>query len=455
MSNLLSFNRFSNYFYNIRHPILTILAVGLAIRLIMMSLAVVYDADYWALVLRNLKVGEGLYGLEGYYYTPVWGYVLGMSNFFQSLLLDIGEFAVRVVDLIPIEGIEGYFLSATVPSLALNYAVKMPLIISDVVLSLLVYILVRDLQNDTRKAILACALVFLCPLLIGSSAIIGMPDTISATFAILTLLLAMRGRYFLAGMSISIAVLTKFFPVFFIFILIAYVLRKHHDNCSMAYKNLFLAIAGGVIMTLIIFLPQIITDNLDQCFKFLFDRTGSSVDESILGIIAGKGRIIVYLAVIVITMFFAYRLYHSDEKKLDQSLVKYCFITVALCMLYPPAPQYMVLLIPFLAYMICIDKKFMLSWKVFFFSAFLFIGMTNALLFTPLAVWTNLISIESVVYVFNLFQTTIGPLTLMDIQYIIAGTIQYVGILLLVWSEFGDRIKRRVVCGMRYDRDRT
>ena len=49
----------------IRHPILWILVIGIAVRLLASALSIVYDADYWALVIRNIETGEGLYGVEG------------------------------------------------------------------------------------------------------------------------------------------------------------------------------------------------------------------------------------------------------------------------------------------------------------------------------------------------------------------------------------------------------
>ncbi|KUE73158.1 hypothetical protein AUQ37_03420 [Candidatus Methanomethylophilus sp. 1R26] len=64
--------------------------------------------------------------------------------------------------------------------LAFNYLTKVPLLIADTVLAYLAYVLTRDFTHDSRKAATAFALVYLCPVIIGSSAVIGMPDSISA-----------------------------------------------------------------------------------------------------------------------------------------------------------------------------------------------------------------------------------------------------------------------------------
>ena len=100
----------------IRHPLAAIVIAGLAIHLLIMLLAMVYDSDYWAIVIRNINAGEGLYGMEGYYYTPVWGYILGLVSAFQNACLSLGDSAVRVFDVIYFEA-SGHQTSATVTSL--------------------------------------------------------------------------------------------------------------------------------------------------------------------------------------------------------------------------------------------------------------------------------------------------------------------------------------------------
>ncbi|MGI6009121.1 MAG: hypothetical protein ACOX8X_03240, partial [Methanomethylophilus sp.] len=40
---------------SLKHPILDVIAFGLAVRFLVMLLAMVYDSDYWAVVVRNLE----------------------------------------------------------------------------------------------------------------------------------------------------------------------------------------------------------------------------------------------------------------------------------------------------------------------------------------------------------------------------------------------------------------
>ena len=87
-------SRAMDWIMSLRHPILFLLVVGVAIHLIVMMTSMVYDLDYWAVVIRNIEAGNGLYEAEGYYYTPVWGYLLGLASVIQEYLLCLGEIAV-------------------------------------------------------------------------------------------------------------------------------------------------------------------------------------------------------------------------------------------------------------------------------------------------------------------------------------------------------------------------
>ena len=411
-----------------RHPLALLLAVGIAIRLLLSPIALPYDIDYWALTLRNMQVGEGLYGVEGYFYTPVWGYVLGLSSLFQSFILDMGETSERVAEALFTEDISGFRLSATVQSVSFNLLVKVPLIICDVLLALSVFYLSKCLLGE-EKALKAAALTFLCPLSIGVTSFIGMPDTISALFSVLTVILLIDRRFFLAGMTFAVAVWTKFFPAFLVFCLVSYVIIVSGDRRT-AMRGVAMAAVGSVMMTAALFLPQIAEGNLDRCFQFISDRVSVSASGTILDVFESTSRVAVYLAALAGSFLLSIRLFRAGRENCDQKLVKYCFAVVLFCLLYPPAPQYVVLLVPFLAFMAAQDRRYMLPWWMLSISAFVFLTPTNADMLLPIAAWTDLLSVESVMDVFNAFRTSLGPFTVMELHYAIGGIIQYSSLIL-------------------------
>ena len=62
------------------------LVIGLAVRAVV-SVFLTYHVDfnYWILTSENLTAGEGLYGMPGYFYTPVWGFVLAVLSNLANL----------------------------------------------------------------------------------------------------------------------------------------------------------------------------------------------------------------------------------------------------------------------------------------------------------------------------------------------------------------------------------
>ncbi len=58
--------------------ILLFVVMGLAVRLVVgCVLTYTFDVTSWARIITNFETGNGLYGLDGYNYSPPWGYVLG------------------------------------------------------------------------------------------------------------------------------------------------------------------------------------------------------------------------------------------------------------------------------------------------------------------------------------------------------------------------------------------
>ena len=428
---------------SVKHPILLIIVAGIVIRLVLMSASMVYDLDYWAVVIRNIESGEGLYDAEGYYYTPVWGYILGFIAACQSMLLELGEVAVRVLEAFPVEIIPETYYTATAPSIAFIYSVKIPLMIFDLILAYLVMVLAKDYTGDSKKAVLAFAFTFLFPVLMLSSGVIGMPDTIAAVFTILTIVLLRKDMPFLAGASFSLAVLTKFFPVFMIFVFVAYLIAKNRGNPRRGVSQVSMAVAGALLATLIVFAPQIIEGNIEQCFQFIFDRTSTVTGGTMFDSIVSILRIVAYAVVLVLSIYLAMRVVRCKPEALDKSLMKTCLIIAALCLVYPPTTQYMVLIVPFLAFWLtCGDSRYLLSWKIMAIGSIVYVFASNALTIMPLAVWTDLISIDTVVAVFDWFNTTlVGSVSIRSLQFIAGGIVQCIGVVSVFYTMYGDRLR--------------
>lgn len=413
-----------------KHPQVYLALIVLIAHLLIVPFCIEYDVSYWAYVTRNIRAGYGLYELDGYYYTPVWGYIISAMNLVETYCIpNLGLLAERVYEALVVECVDPrYYTTATISSLTFAYVIKMPLVLSDLLLAHLLYILVREHTGSDKTALFAFFLCGMCPILVGPTAITGMPDTISASMLLLTILLVRRDRYLLAGAAYSISILTKFFPIFILPVLIVYVLKR--SPSSSRWINLLMSILGAAIMTLIIFLPTLMEGNLMSSFAFLTDRMSTSDSPTLLESLISKSRVVAYVCVIILAVFVAMKFRKVEEADIDHRAMIAFFIILAACMLYPPAPQYVVITIPFLVYAaVTLSRKYLIPWVLLAVSAFLFVPATQGLTLMTLAEWTSLIDVNTAVGLFEWYQNTVFGLTYMDVQYFFGGAIQYCGVL--------------------------
>ena len=411
------------------HPLLIAILALVIVHLILMPFCVEYDINYWSYVTRNIRAGYGLYELDGYYYTPVWGYVISFVNMVSTHLVPgLGLLSVRVFGALGVEAIDPtYFTTATTVSLTFAYLIKIPLMVSNIVMAYLVHWLVMDATQSRRKAMVAFFLTGLCPIIIGTTCLTGMPDTFSATFILLTIILVRKDYPLIAGMTFAAAVLTKFFPVFLLPILIVWVIfRKSRAD---GVRDLFLALVGAVVMAAIILLPAVLEGNLMECLAFISDRASTGGESSIIDIIVSKSRVVFYGALLIVSLILALKMRKAPQGLMDGRMMSASFLMMVLCMMYPPAPQYVVVMIPFLVYFAAAeDGRYYNSWLILAVSAFLFVAVTNGSVLMTLAEWTTVMSVDAAMGLFDWYQNTLFGVTYMDIQYYVGGALQYIGI---------------------------
>jgi len=427
----------------IKHPIFLIAVFGIVLRLAIFPLVEVgYDSDYWAIIIRNLDSGEGLYGLEGYYYTPIWGYILSFLSFIQEALLNIDVMGVRVPAAFPAEVYSAWY-SASVTSVAFNVFVKTPMLISDLIVGYLVYWLIKDMTQDTKKATIGFTLWFLCPLIICATSVSGMFDTISVLFIMLCIVMIRKDKLFLAGVLFSFAVLTKFFPAYLAFILMAYILVNHRDD-GKAVRSLAMAVAGALLAFLVIMAPQIADGTLAESFLFITTRATVGGTATLFQEIASKGAIILFGAAVVVAIALGHRLTKKTKDELDASFFRYALLIMAFLFLYPPLPQYLVILIPFLAIFIVTENpRLKWSWLLVSVGAAFFIFNSNALLLLSFGTFTDLMSLEHIMSMAEWFRTPgllgISPWDIIQC----GGVIQCIGVLSVFGFFIMERYARR------------
>ena len=337
-----------------RHPLLTIVSVGLLVRAVVSVLfTYCYDVSSWATVIENIQSDAGLYGLPGYYYTPVWGYFISFIGAVGNFLLGIDVFGTQVDELIPVQGVawDYYKILVTYPGFDLLFKAAFTLV--DLAVSYVLYRIFQHLSGDTAKAVAAFGLWFLCPLVVYTSCVQAMFDSISVLFMVLTVYMLLSREYLLAGMAFSAAAFSKFFPAYLIFIFLAYVIvvnRGDRRRCAVSVAS---AVVGAAVMLLVIFIPDIINGTMGDAFGFIFNRIGSIGGESdgVWDAISSGGYFVVLLlqpAVFLIQFLLARHLLKSGQDGLDRRFLECCLLGSAAIFLWTPVPSYLLTVVPFL-----------------------------------------------------------------------------------------------------------
>lgn len=375
-----------------------IILLGLLIRILLIPFSLVYDTNFWTIVVRNIDAGYGLYEMDGYYYTPVWGYILGFVSGVQNFTLDIGDLSSLIPEFMPYMGIDGIYRPVAIDIVFL-LSLKVILTIGDLVLSLLVYYLVKERTNDEKKSTIAFFLVFLCPVILGSSSITVMPDTLSAMFAIITIFAIKKEKIFTAGVCYSLAVWIKFFPISIAPLLITYLFALNKNNVKEALLKLITAIGGFFVCSLLIFIPQIQEDRLIKCFDFLSSRLKflSCVPLAILLVVG-------IIAATCIVFYVVKKRMYQSPKLVDDMLMEYSLVILGLSMVCYTITQYTVHMIPFLVYcMLIIDmKKYRIIWIGLSISGLcLIIAANNVIMLNSIVEYTGLISTDTALSLFD------------------------------------------------------
>ena len=501
----------------LKRPIVMVILIGLAIRLVVAPLITFSnDMAYWMLIVSTEEGGMGLYDTTSYHYTPPWGYVMAAVGAVCSLLgiTDLGTFAE---ELLPYTGGEFVVLDA-VPSIAFSFLIKIPLIIVDLLVALLLHRFVCSRTGDDRKAVVASALWFLSPLVIVESSMHVMFDNMAALAIIVCFLLLLDRRYALAGAAFSLSVLIKFFPVFLVFLLIALVLKREGvDRHGAACVGR--AFVGAVAAFVLIEIPSILAGDFWQSLYFIISRLGFTVYgvgeimtvpvivAAVMALVAlvaaiwyaersrgtlsriaseagterfhrsvRRGLLAVFVLALVVVVaysfvsvggttaselftsfgmrfvtvmsvlslliefYLAYRLLFLGDSS-EKRVATVVMLSVAAIFLWPPAPQYVLLIVPFVAVYAAMHMPALSRPLLMFSAAFAVydIMMSNASALFSLAEYTGWISMDSLIPVVEFMCSYIGPIPMVGVVMAVFGIISYISMLYIPYTWYRAR----------------
>ncbi len=422
----------------VRHPMWSIIILGLAIRVALIPFFThSYDVYHWALTISNLRSGEGLYGLVGYYYTPVWGYILAGIGSIADLA-GIADFGNMIPSLAFANGSEWEYYRDLVCTPAFVTLIKIIFTVFDLVTGYLIYVLVDDHTKDKKKAMIAFGLWFLCPIVIYTSAVHVMFDTIAVMALVLTLLLIFRRRYALAGAVFAISVFIKFFPFYLVLIFLALILKQERTT---GYRNkaVLTVILGFLVMAVVIYLPQIIDGTILDTFDFVFLRVGEiSIGDDVSNAwdkITSVGyTLVLFLQILTFPLLaiFAWQIFKSEEEgeEFTSKFMLFLMLSSAVIFLWTPTPTYLMIMLPFLAYVaVTRNDGYIVPYILISVSAFLFaVFMHNYSVFFQIYGYADMISLDSLMNGIEWFDTKLFTVSNRTIINILLGTFETLSI---------------------------
>lgn len=144
-------------------------------------------------------------------------FLFPMSPVFALLSKSVENLTLPMASLDPRLNPGAQWGITVVPGLLFDFLVKLPLIVSDIAVAMIVYKLTYRLSHVREMATSAAALWFLNPFVIWVSAAWGMFDTLPALFTILAAYLAMTRRLTYSAVALAVAIALKYYAVVLVF----------------------------------------------------------------------------------------------------------------------------------------------------------------------------------------------------------------------------------------------
>lgn len=234
-----------------------------------------FDVYVWYQNTNDL-LSNGVFSLQDF--PPFWYHYLmvpvAYSYDWLAGILPAWTGAVPMVSLPAALDFYPAYNVQVVPGLLFNFVVKLPFLISDVLLALLLYKIVNALTSNKGLAEKATLLWFLNPFVIWVSAGWGMWDTLPALFSLVTFYFLLKKKYALSGVALSIGVALKLYPLLFLVPIIFYLYKT---DITGKRKNSLLNFLGSFFgCSALIFLPYI--DRSISFFSDFFLFSAAAID---------------------------------------------------------------------------------------------------------------------------------------------------------------------------------
>ena len=318
-----------------RRLAILVLVTGLVLRIVL-GLFYTYpiEDNYWILGSTNLTAGEGLYGVPGYYYLPVWGYFLAVMTAVANFLgIPYGHYYDDI-------GTSLKDCDVIVPTVEYSLMVLIVLIVFDILVAHLIFrIGCRVTGGDERKAVIMAAIWFLCPLTIVISSIRLMFENVEIFFLLASVLMLMDRKPFPAGLLMGACFLSKQFGLFAAIILLGYSYAQTRD-----IRYSLRCVAGTAVSVLILMAPVILNGDLETSMHWFTSRVDAGTSASTFNL-----TIVLTPLIALLTAAMGFKVARDGIQDF-RALSLFMLLPVALMFILPGNVQYYLFLLPFMVF---------------------------------------------------------------------------------------------------------
>lgn len=370
--------------------VLIALVIGLAVRLLLIPFtSSPFDVSAgWVAVIEEIYAGDTLYDADLYKYPPVWGYILAVLSGIADLL-GMSSFGEPLTDIYLERELTFGYCYITTPGF--NTLVKAPALIFDVLTAFAAYRLVRDVSSDRRKAEIGFAMWFLCPVVIMSSAVLCMFDSIMVFFMIEALILFRGRRYGACGAVLALSVLTKAFSAVLLPIMVVCLLSDRGVSVGGRVRNLAAAAVGFAAVVLLMYWPLLLSGEFSDSLWFLSSR-GSSYSESGFSVTSlSFNNIFFYLPAIAAVVLAACIAMAAARTDRDRTFLVLAIVSLSVVFCFPfvsYTPTYGIVMLPAILILYALNGR--VAWIPWALTSFFVLhGIAHywCTAFYPLAAW--------------------------------------------------------------------
>ena len=431
-----------------------LLLIGFVLRLVLAPFSSdPNDVGVFYIVANDLLAGLNVYTTNSFSYPPLWAYIIHPALALASFSLSPNLLGVRV-DTLSLS-IESWKLPPIITSPFFNILVKLPLIIADVLIGIILYSIVKELI-DEKRAKMTFILWFFNPLVIFIDSIHGQFDVIPTLMTVLAFCLLCNRKYFSSGIAIGIGVMLKIFPIYLTPLYLFSIAKLETSESSRTPRNLRKALAHcstffvGILAPAAIFSLPLINSNM---IHDVFARTESITSvggltifsivqipgmEWLLQLISSNSGLVfisLTLVSLILIMFISFACFSKQKDFLRAFLSGHIAILLAIYVTSLLVnPQHILWILPFLILSWGLYRQNLNKIKVLSVSASTFlIGFGGPLFFFyPLAAFTPLLSVGTVYSTVSFFEQYAGWIILL-----ISGVLGVSAIILCLWETMG------------------